>query len=320
MRGATVQHGFGRSLPAIAGCGLGVLAGALAMRAAVLTRLMLAGRRQAPWLPAEGEELTLEDVAFESADGVLLRGWFVRAHSAHGSPAPAVVFVHGWPWCRSGNRAGQTIIPDRSVDFWPAARALSGAGVHVLLFDLRNHGASGQALPVTFGLHEARDLVGAVAMLRSRAGVDGARIGLIGCSMGANTLLYGIPRCRPIRAAIAIQPVRLTTFAPNFARSMLGPIGPIAARMVDRLPRLLGGVALRSIDPVVVAPELTGTAMRYVQGSGDGWSTLADVEAIAAATPGAPPVVVAPSEERYGGYLYIEQQIDAIVAFFRQHL
>ena len=76
----------------------------------------------------------------------------------------------------------------------------------------------------------ARDFVGAVAMLRKRPDIDRHRIGAIGYSMGGNTLIYGIPRCQPIRAAIAVQPTSGTVFAPNLARTQLGPAGPLLAR------------------------------------------------------------------------------------------
>ena len=52
------------------------------------------------------------------------------------------MFVHGWLWNRLGNVAGQVPVPDKDVDFLPAAEALHAAGYHVLLFDLSNHGAA----------------------------------------------------------------------------------------------------------------------------------------------------------------------------------
>ena len=42
----------------------------------------------------------------------MLRGWFMRSAGVPSSLAPAVVFVHGWPWNRLGNRAGSSLLPD----------------------------------------------------------------------------------------------------------------------------------------------------------------------------------------------------------------
>src|SRR6266540_1832525 len=154
------------------GLALGIATGRIGYPAAFLTRLMITSARQPFWRRPADVGLQAEDVVFPSDDG--------------GTPAPAIVFVHGWPWNRLGNLAGQSLLPDRNVDFLEPARALAQAGFHVLLFDLRNHGQSDAAWPVTFGVQEARDFVGAVAMLRKRPDVDRRRIGAIGYSMGGN--------------------------------------------------------------------------------------------------------------------------------------
>jgi uncharacterized protein len=308
-----------RGLPLILGVGLGIVVGRVGYRAAQVTRLMIAGLRRPPWRHPAELGLAAEEVTFTADDDVTLRGWLIPTSSA-GGPAPAVVFVHGWPWCRSGNRAGDTLIPDRTVDFLEPARTLHQAGFHVLLFDLRNHGLSDAAYPVTFGFYEARDFAAAIAMLRRRADVDGDRIGAIGFSMGANTLLYGIPRCQPIRAAIAVQPTSGMVFAPNAARTLFGSIGPALLAMLGPLHRAFGAPPLAEITPADGAAQLGETRLLYIQGSGDPWGSLPDVQAMVARTPNASPLIVAPSVDRYGGYLYVHEHLDEIVDFFTQHL
>ena len=115
---------------------------------------MIVGRRAAAGSHARRVGHEYEDVEFPAADGVDLSGWFIPA--AGDGPGPAVVFVHGWLWNRLGNVAGQVPVPDKDVDFLPAAEALHDAGYHVLLFDLSNHGESGRRLPITYGMNEAR--------------------------------------------------------------------------------------------------------------------------------------------------------------------
>lgn len=302
------------------GLALGIAAGRVGYTAAYLTALSITGQRQPLWRYPADMGLAAEEVVFGASDGVILRGWFIRRAGDDGRPAPTIVFVHGWPWNRLGNRAGSTLLPDRTVEFLGLARALGQAGFHTLLFDLRNHGQSAAAPPVTFGVHEARDLIGAVAMLRRRPDVDHGRIGAIGFSMGANTLLYGIPRCQPIRAAVAVQPTSPLVFSPNLARAMLGAAGPTLARMADPLRQALGAPSFAQTDLVRAAEHLGATRMLYIQGSGDTWGSLADVQAIAWATPNALPLVVHPSSERFGGYLYVDAQQGAVVDFFRGEL
>ncbi|HWK25206.1 MAG TPA: alpha/beta fold hydrolase [Solirubrobacter sp.] len=291
----------------------------MALRALQLTKLMLRAHR-APLTrtPAEAG-LAYQDVAFPAADGVELRGWFVPAGDA---PGPAVVFVHGWLWNRLGNVAGQTVVPDRDVDFLPAVAALHRAGFHVLLFEWRRHGesASGRG-PLTYGPVEAQDFVGAVRHLRSRPEVDGERIGVIGTSAGGNIALYGTPDAQPIKAVLAIQPTRVTEFNANFARTELGAWGPALIRPIDLLYALLRAPRPSRQDPAIPARALNGTVVRYVQGTGDPWGSIATVERIAAATPHTDgPVIHYPSTERYSGYRYISECVDEIVEFFSRHV
>jgi uncharacterized protein len=306
-----------RRLPPVLGLALGIVAGRVGYRAAQVTRLMIAGLRQTPWRHPRELGLPAEEIEFTADDDVTLRGWFIPSAVAI---APAVVFVHGWPWCRAGNLAGATVIPDRTVDLLEPARALHQAGFHVLLFDLRNHGLSDAAYPVTFGVYESRDFTAAVAWLRRRPEVDSARIGALGYSMGANTLLYGIPRCQPVRAAVAVQPTSGLVFAPNAARTLFGSLGPALLALLRPLHQAFGAPPLGEITPADEAPRLGETKLLYIQGSGDPWGALNDVQAMVARTPNVSRLIVAPSIDRYGGYLYVNEHLDEIVDFFAQHL
>lgn len=290
---------------------------ARALRPMVLTRGMLFPPRMPLARTPADAGLAYEDVTFTAADGVPLRGWMLP-HGGDGK-APAVVFVHGWPWNRLGNTAGRQPFEDRDVDFLPAARALHDAGFNVLLFDLRNHGESGRRLPLTFGPWEARDYVAAVGFLRARPEVDAERIGAIGTSAGGNTVLYGTPDCQPVRALLAVQPTKLTSFNPRFARRELGRLGPPLLRPIELVYRLWRAPRPSQHDPAVPARRLGETFVRYVQGTGDQWGRMDVVEAFAAATPHAE-LVRYPSEERYSGYQYIMRETDAVTAFFREHL
>jgi pimeloyl-ACP methyl ester carboxylesterase len=302
------------------GLWLGLRVGRLGALANQLTNAMVSGKRQPFWRSPAELGLEAEAVNFKASDGVTLRGWFIPRDSHDGTPAPAIVFVHGWPWNRMGNHAGNGVLADQTVDLLKPARALHDAGFHVLLFDLRNHGASDAATPVTFGVKEARDFVAAVQMLRGRSDVDGERIGAIGYSMGANAIMYGIPEVQPIRAAVAVQPVRVETFLDNVAQQTFGAIAPYLTNIAEHLHESFGSPPLRSINPTSAATQLGETTMLYIQGSGDTWGSLVDVQAMASATPNARPVVVAPSHDRYGGYQYVNSHLNEIVAFFTEQL
>ena len=285
-----------------------------------LTQLMLSGQRAPLTSSPTDVGLEYEDVAFEAADGVGLKGWFIPREEE--GPGPVVLFVHGWLWNRAGNVAGHVPLEDRDVDFLPAVKALHDAGISVLLFDLRWHGESDKGKgPMTYGPSEASDLVGAVNYLRTRPEVDGERIGVIGTSMGGNISLYGAPECQPIKAILAIQPTRLAVFNHNFARTELGRFGPLIIKPIDLLYAARRAPRPSKHNPGIPARKLDNTLVKYVQGTGDQWGTMAVVEEFATVTPKVDgPVIQFPSEERYTGYLYISERVDEVVGFFSENL
>lgn len=281
-------------------------------------RVMSAGLRQpVARTPAE-VGLAYEDVAFASADGTRLKGWFVPAPEA--GRQPVVVWVHGWPWNRYGNVSGRVPWQDADVDFLNATRALHDAGFGVLLFDLAAHGESEGRFPLTYGVRESADLVGAVSYLRTRSDADGDRVGVIGMSAGGSTALYGAGAAAPIRAILAIQPTKVSVFSENMARTEFGRIGPALYRSLNVLYWLLRAPLPSRHDPGVPAASLTDTVVQYVQGTGDQWGTMADVERMSAGTPRSLGVIAYPTAERYGGYAYIDTHTDDLVRFFTTYV
>jgi len=118
--------------------------------------------------------LEVRNVEFKSDDGIPLRGWWNP-----GDPAkPVVVFVHGL------NRS--------RAEHLERAAASHKRGYGVLLFDLRNHGESGQAY-TTLGVKESHDVCAAREFLKREAA--GRPQILWGVSLGASTSLLAEKRC-----------------------------------------------------------------------------------------------------------------------------
>lgn len=120
-----------------------------------------------------------EDVAFNAADGVRLRGWFVPGG------ASAVVVLHGSHGTRSSTK-----------DY---IRFLHDAGYTVLAYDARGHGASG-GNENALGWYGDRDLDGAVAWLRERGA---RRVAALGLSMGGEEALRAAANGVPLSAVVA---------------------------------------------------------------------------------------------------------------------
>ena len=109
-----------------------------------------------------------------------------------GAP-PAVVLAHGF----ASDRAGMSIL----------ARALTQAGYAVLTFDFRGHGANRNSFARGWGpagpLHA--DMRSAVDFLRTSRDVDGARVSVMGHSMGAGAALAYAGSDPALDAAVMIS-------------------------------------------------------------------------------------------------------------------
>jgi fermentation-respiration switch protein FrsA (DUF1100 family) len=188
------------------------------------------------------------------------------------------------------------------------------------MFDMRNHGRSGASPTVTFGHDEAYDLLGAVGYLRGREDVDADRIGVIGYSMGANTVIFASAKTQDIKAAVAVQPFRLHVFAHRLASSLLGPLGAVGLRVARKAYYNAGGLLWETLDPAIVADLLSPTAVLYVQGDGDPWGDVENVRRLYELGEEPKALKVVPSVSRSDGYLYLQQHPEVMLEFFQAHL
>jgi fermentation-respiration switch protein FrsA (DUF1100 family) len=150
-----------------------------------------------------------EEVTFETADGLRLRGWFVPGGRR---PGPAVLVCNG----NGGNRAMRA----------PLAAALSRMGLGVLLFDYRGYGGN-PGRPSEEGL--AADARAALGYLAGRPEVDPARVVVFGESLGAAVAL---------RLATERPPAALVLRSPFASLAEVGrvhyPVLPVSWLLRDR--------------------------------------------------------------------------------------
>jgi uncharacterized protein len=134
----------------------------LAVAAAGLPGLATLPARAAP----AGDVVTV-DVSFASGDGTVLRGTVVTPAGA-GPPRPAMALVHG------GGKGPREWLRQE-------AEVFARAGIVTLIYDKRTEGYS---LVDRSYARLADDALAAVRLLRTRPGVDPARVGLWGLSEG----------------------------------------------------------------------------------------------------------------------------------------
>jgi pimeloyl-ACP methyl ester carboxylesterase len=300
---------------------LGLVVGLMAALAAIIARFMISPPRQTLWASPEDFNMQYENLEFPARDGLRLSGWFIPVQG-QGSP-PTLIIVHGWPGNRLGTALEGTLagIPGNpSIELLPLAEELHAAGYQLLMFDMRNHGLSASARPVTFGLREANDLLGAIDCLGSRPDVDSRRIGVVGFSAGANALLYALPRTAGIAAAVAIQPVTPAVFSQRYADYFLGPLGKLVTLMTELMYRVAGGLRWSAIDPVFAAVGAGNTPVLYIQGRGDPWGSVENVAQMAAATANAAEPLFVEVGGRGGAYKHVIENPEILDAYFREHL
>ena len=120
-----------------------------------------------------------EDVEFRTADGLLLKGWYIR----------------------SRNGAAVISFPGRASS-QKRAKLLARHGYGVLLFDRRGEGES-EGDPNTFGWQGERDIHAAVAFLQRQKDVDPRRIGGIGLSVGGEMMIEAAAESDELKAIVS---------------------------------------------------------------------------------------------------------------------
>src|SRR5574341_1213800 len=206
-----------------------ILIGVGAVTAAVVILVALAWlfQRRLIYLPSPGRVPPApavlhagEDVAFDTADGLRLAGWFVPA--ATGRSRATVMVLGG----NAGNRVARA----------PLAAELSRAGLSVLLVDYRGYGGN-PGSPSERGL--LADARAARAYLAARGDVDPARLVYFGESLGAAVA---------VKLAVEQPPMALVLRSPFTSLADIGrvqyPFLPVRLLLRDRYAALerVGGL------------------------------------------------------------------------------
>jgi len=130
-------------------------------------------------VPAADLGAPYENVEFTTADGLRLRGWYIR----------------------SRNGAAVISFPGRASSQQPA-KLLARHGYGVLLFDRRGEGES-EGDPNLFGWEGERDVHAAVRFLQGRPDVDPDRIGGIGLSVGGEMMIAAAAESTALKAIVS---------------------------------------------------------------------------------------------------------------------
>jgi dipeptidyl aminopeptidase/acylaminoacyl peptidase len=133
-----------------------------------------------PFTPGDFR-MAYEDVSFRTADGLMLRGWYIPAAKTSGK---TVILLHGYPADKGNILPGLAFLHE---DF------------NLLLFDFRYLGQS-QGSYSTAGAKEVEDLLAAIRFLKDRGTTE---VGVWGFSMGGAVALMAVPQAPEIKAVVS---------------------------------------------------------------------------------------------------------------------
>lgn len=193
--------------------------------------------------------LVYEGVEFPTTGGLILRGWYFEAEQ---EDAPAILYA---PATSHDQRSGLSLV-----------KPLHAAGYHVLLFSYRGHGASdGDPFGFTYGAEESKDIDAAVEFLRNKKGIT--RIGAIGHSAGAVSIILSAARNQAIDAVVAASPFSSIDDVWQHNRPKIMPKALYDFTMY--LSEVRKGFSRHQVRPIDVIDQVSPAALLLVHGSED---------------------------------------------------
>ena len=267
-------------------------------------------------------DMEYEDVFFPSFDGIPLEGWFIPANSDkliicnH----PMTMNRYGFP----GHLEPWSQFNNFEVNFVKIHEALHKAGYNVLAYDMRNHGASGEANGGVSGagLYEWRDVVGAMQYVQSNEKLKNMTIGLFNPCAGGNAAMVAMTKkpefFKAVKAFVCPQPASM-----NIGMKEIISLQGLGEYMneLDEEMRKQGGFATGEMSPHPYAPNVKVPTF-IIQVRDDAWSKPVDVQTTFDLIPGEDKKLfwIEGTTRRFDGYNYFGEHPEQMVEFFDKHM
>lgn len=190
-------------------------------------------------------DLAAENVRIAARTGNVA-GWFTEGQKDHG----IVVLLHG-------------VRADRRSQI-ERMRLLRSQGYGVLAIDLPGHGESEGSF-ITFGYHESRAVLDAVAYLAERA--PGRKIAVVGQSLGGASVIYAGPELAV--SAVVLEGVYgdIRTATANRMRAYLGAPGGLLSPVLVTVAGWWLGISPSALQPAISIATIN--APKLIIGGGE---------------------------------------------------
>jgi dipeptidyl aminopeptidase/acylaminoacyl peptidase len=241
-----------------------------------------------------------QNLTILTADGLTLAATYWAGHKFD---SPAVLLLHG-------NGASRMQTGDNAA--WLAAK-----GYAALAIDFRGNGASAPSTH-SFGWEESRDARAAFEWLVRKQ--HGARVGVIGISMGGAAALLGDDGPLPADALV-LQAV-YSDFRHTIRNRMASMISRVPAIVLEPLlsyqSRLRFGVWPSRLSPIEVLPRYRGPVL-VIGGASDPFTPPDETRRIYQAVHGIHMLWLVPGESHEGlSDLRSEEYRERVLSFFEQ--
>jgi dipeptidyl aminopeptidase/acylaminoacyl peptidase len=236
-----------------------------------------------------------------TTDGLTLRGWYLPTRERR----HLIVLIHGmWSsW----------------LEMAALGRDLHHHGYDVLLFDLRGHGQSDPSR-LTLGRRERAD-IRAVMNWASRAGFTQDRIGWLGYSMGASTLLMEAAQNPSIQVAVIDSPYG---DLPEVLKTQLSKHSHLPSWFnpgILTAARWLYGVKTEELVPIQAARSWGDRPLLLIHGESDSIVPVTQAYRLARAAGASCLTVTVPGVEHAQAYESDPRgYVSVIEQFFHDHL